>query len=353
MNRNQKNPLLTPKDIVPSRSDFEVVCAFNAGIAKYKDETLMLIRVAERPRSDSVNIIKSPHLVENDGEWKLTVKSFDRVKDSDKYDFSDPRKFFLNSDREIAYLTSISHLRLARSKDGVNFKAEEKPFIKPETKYEAYGTEDARITKIDGKYYINYTAVSSKGISTALAVTEDFITVKKIGIAFEPDNRDVCFFPEKVNGMYLALTRPAPKQFGKAEIWLAESPDLLHWGNHKHLLGVSGKDWDSLKLGGGAQVLKTDKGWLEIYHGVDSANRYCLGALLLEFDEPMKIIAKSTTPLLEPEAEYERIGFFSNVVFSCGALIENDVLIVYYGGADRVMALAELSLKDLWKHLGI
>ena len=353
MKRSLKNPLITPADILPSRPDFEVVCAFNAGITKFKNETLMLIRVAERPKCESKNIVKSPHLIEVDGEWKMTIKTFDKEKDSNKYDFSDPRKFFLNSDREIAYLTSISHLRLARSKDGENFIAEDKPFIKPETKYEAFGTEDARITLIEGKYYINYTAVSSKGISTALAVTEDFITLKRIGIAFEPDNRDVCFFPEKINGMYLALTRPAPKQFGKAEIWLAESPDLLHWGNHKHLLGVSGKHWDSLKLGGGAQVLKTDKGWLEIYHGVDSGNRYCLGALLLDFDDPMKIIAKSTTPLLEPEADYEKVGFFNNVVFSSGALIENDILKVYYGGADRVMALAELSLNELWKHLSV
>ena len=128
MKRSLKNPLITPADIVPSRPDFEVVCAFNAGIAKYNDETLMLIRVAERPKCESANIVKSPHLTEVDGEWKMTIKTFDKEKDSDKYDFSDPRKFFLNSDREIAYLTSISHLRLARSKDGVTFKAEKKTF---------------------------------------------------------------------------------------------------------------------------------------------------------------------------------------------------------------------------------
>ena len=353
MIRNSKNPLITPEDIIPSRPDFKIVCAFNAGVAKFNDETLMLIRVAERPICESDNIVKSPHLVEKNGSWIMEVKTFDKNVDSDKYDFSDPRKFFLRNDREVAYLTSISHLRLARSKDGVNFIADEKPFIKPDTKYEAFGTEDARITKIGGRYYINYTAVSSKGISTAMAVTDDFISVERLGIAFEPDNRDVCIFPEKVNGMYLALTRPAPKQFGKAEIWLAESPTLMHWGNHKHLLGVSGKSWDSLKLGGGAQVLKTDKGWLQIYHGVDSNNRYCLGALLLDINNPEKIIARSSKPLLEPEADYERVGFFNNVVFTCGALIEDDILKVYYGGADRVMALAEISLNDLWKHLKV
>jgi len=349
--RSNFNPLVTPTDVIPSRPDFEVVCAFNAAVAKYNGETLILMRVAERPKCENAYTVKSPHLIEKNGKYELEIKTFDKVKDSEKYDFSDPRKFFLNADREIAYLTSISHLRLARSKDGVNFTVDPKPFIKPETKYEAFGTEDARITKINNKYYINYTAVSSKGISTALAVTEDFITVKRIGIAFEPDNRDVCFLPEKVNGMYIALTRPAPKQFGKAEIWMAESPDLLHWGNHKHLLGVSGDAWDSLKLGGGAQVLKTSKGWLEIYHGVDKDNRYCLGALLLDINDPEKILARSKTPLLEPEADYELKGFFKNVVFSCGALIEDNILKVYYGGADRVMALAEMSMNELWNHL--
>ena len=337
--------------MIPSRPDFEVVCAFNAGIAQYKDETIMLMRVAERPKCETSNIVKSPHLIEKNGNWELTVKTFDKTKNSATYDFSDPRKFFLNSDREIAYLTSISHLRIARSKNGVDFTVDKKPFIKPETKYEAFGTEDARITKIEGKYFINYTAVSSKGISTAIGTTEDFISFKRIGIAFEPDNRDVCFFPEKINGMYMALTRPAPKQFGKAEIWLAESPTMLHWGNHKHLLGVSGTQWDSLKLGGGAQMLKTEKGWLQIYHGVDKSNRYCLGALLMDLNNPSIIIKKSNKPLLEPEEEYEKIGFFKNVVFSCGALIENDILKIYYGGADRVMALAEIKMLDLWKHL--
>ena len=353
MKRCKNNPLITPEDIIPSIEGFEVVCAFNAAVAKYKDETLLLMRVAERPKCETPTTVKSPHLVEKNGKWELDVKVFDKIKDGDKYDFSDPRKFFLNKDREIAFLTSISHLRLARSKDGINFTVEPKPFIKPETKYEAFGTEDARITVIDNKYYINYTAVSSKGISTALAVTEDFKTVNRIGIAFEPDNRDVCFFPERINGLYYALTRPAPKQFGKAEIWLAESPNLLHWGNHKHLMGVSGTSWDSLKLGGGAQILKTNKGWLQIYHGVDKTNRYCLGALLLDINNPETILARSSEPLLEPQEEYELKGFFKNVVFSCGALIENDILKVYYGAADRVMALAEISMNNLWKHLKI
>ena len=353
MKRCIANPLVTPEDIMPSRADFEVVCAFNAGVAKYKDEILLLMRVAERPKCENSNIVKSPHLIEKDSRYELIVETFDKIKDAEKYDFSDPRKFFLNSDREIAFLTSISHLRLARSKDGVNFTVDEKPFIKPETKYEAFGTEDARITKIEGRYYINYTAVSSKGISTALAVTDDFESVERLGIAFEPDNRDVCFFPEKINGKYMALTRPAPKQFGKAEIWLAESPTLMHWGNHKHLIGVSGNEWDSLKLGGGAQMVKTNKGWLQIYHGVDKTNRYSLGALLLDINDPEKIIARSEKPILTPEADYELNGFFKNVCFTCGVIFDDNILKIYYGGADRVMALAEMSLDELWGELKV
>ena len=178
-----------------------------------------------------------------------------------------------------------------------------------DSRYEEFGCEDARITLIDDVWYINYSAVSSLGISTALATTVDFISVDKKGLIFCPDNRDVCFFPEKVGGSFRALTRPAPCHFGHPEIWICESPDMLHWGNHRHLLGRSGDEWDALKSGGGAPLIKTARGWLEIYHGVDASQRYCLGALLLDLEDPLTLIAKSSVPLLEPSAPYEREGF--------------------------------------------
>jgi len=349
--RHIKNPLITPADIVPSKEGFKVECVFNCGVVKFQGETLLLLRVAESIISQDESKVVIPFL-----EWdgiKLVESKREFDKNDERFEFKDSRVIRSKTDEHELYLTSLSHFRIARSKDGVNFDIDQKIFMYPETQYEAYGCEDPRITQIEGRFYINYSAVSSKGISTGLAVTDNFKSVERLGVIFCPDNRDVCLFPEKIDGKYMALHRPMPKYFGRSEMWMASSPDLIHWGNHEHLLGASSSEWDSLKIGGGAQMLKTEKGWLQIYHGVDVQERYCLGALLLDSDNPTKILAKSKVPLLEPTALYETEGFFGQVVFTCGALIEGDVLKVYYGASDEVVALAEISLEGLYKHLGV
>ena len=351
MKRCSKNPIITPADVKPSRPDFKVDCAFNAAVTKYYNETIMLIRVAESVISRDPNQISIPIVNEKAGFWEVEIKTF--YKDDDNYDFSDSRHITsVHNEKEI-YLTSLSHFRLARSTNGVDFDIDEKPFMFPATKYETFGIEDPRITFIEGKFYINYTAVSPIGITTALAVTDDFVNVERLGILFGPDNKDMCLFPEKINGYYYTLHRPTPKHIGTPDMWLARSTNLLHWGEHEHFLGASSAEWDNYKLGGGAQVVKTERGWLEIYHGVDESERYCLGALLMDLKNPGRIIAKSKRPLLEPETDYEVNGFFGNVVFTCGVILENEILKVYYGAADEVMGLAEISLSDLWIHLGV
>jgi len=351
MKRHGNNPLITPGDVVPSLPGRKVECVFNAGVTEHHGEIILLLRVAESVINDDPQKIVVPLLVQQPGGWQPATKTFDR--NDLRYDFSDPRTIVLKSDPAQVWLTSMSHLRLARSRDGVNFTIDEQPFITADSRYEEFGCEDARITLIDDVWYINYSAVSSLGISTALATTVDFVSVEKKGLIFCPDNRDVCFFPEKVGGAYRALTRPAPCHFGHPEIWICESPDMLHWGNHRHLLGRSGDEWDALKSGGGAPLIKTARGWLEIYHGVDASQRYCLGALLLDPEDPLTLIAKSSVPLLEPSAPYEREGFFGNVVFTCGALVRNDTLHIWYGAADECIALATLPMDELWKHLGL
>ncbi len=351
MKRCEKNPLISPMDVKPSMPGFKVDCTMNAAATTFNGETLLLLRVAESVISDNPDIIKIPLVEEKNGNWDVVVKEIN--KKIDDYDFSDPRVIKLLHSDTVVYLTSLSHFRLARSKDGVNFKIDETPFMFPATKYETFGLEDPRITLVEGRYYINYTAVSSIGVTTALAVTDDFCEVERLGIIFGPDNKDMCLFPEKVNGKYLALHRPTPKQIGTPDIWLAKSDNLLYWGDHEHFLSASKDEWDNYKLGGGAQVIKTNKGWLQIYHGVDLAEKYCLGAILMDLNDPIKIIAKSKEALLEPEKDYEVYGFFGNVVFTCGAFVEGEMLKIYYGAADEVMALAEISLSDLWKHLGV
>ena len=349
--RSDKNPIITPLSINPSRPDFKVEGTFNAGVIDCGHETVMLLRVAESVVCGDPNEVKVPVMEQHGAECVLTIKSF--FRNDPAYDFSDPRTVVLRSDRSQLFLTSLSHIRVARSQNAVDFQVDDMPFIYPGNRYELFGCEDPRVVRIEGVYYINYSSVSDVGICTSLARTLDFNTVEKLGLIFAPDNRDVCLFPERIGGCYWALHRPAPTHFGSPGIWVAKSPDLIHWGDHKSLLDTSGGGWDQRKVGGGAPMLKTAKGWLQIYHGVDQAQRYCLGALLLDLEDPTRIIARMSDPLMEPVAKYEREGFFGNVVFTCGATIRDEILHIYYGAADEVMGLATIPLRTLWQKLKV
>lgn len=346
--RYEENPIITPADIKPHRDDFEVIGAFNAGVTSYNGEVLLLLRVAERPISHDPKIVKSP--VYNPATNTLDI--IDLHTDDERYDYSDPRVI-----RDVAksatfeYLTSISYIRIARSKDGHNFTVDEKPFIFPSNKLETYGIEDPRVTQIDDTYYIYFSAVSPVGVGESMVSTKDFVHTTHHGMIFGPDNKDVLIFPEKINGKYYALHRPTTKSIGNPEMWIAESDNLLYWGNHKHILGLRPGMWDSGRIGGGAVPFKTEKGWLELYHGATLEHRYCMGAVLFDLNDPSKIIARSELPIMEPDADYEKNGFFGDVVFSCGVLTEGDVVKMYYGVADTSMACAELSLQEILNSL--
>jgi predicted GH43/DUF377 family glycosyl hydrolase len=196
-------------------------------------------------------------------------------------------------------------------------------------------------------YYIYYSAIAKTGIGESMVSTKNFVDFVRHGMIFCPDNKDVIIFPEQIKGKYYALHRPTTKSIGKPEIWIAESDNLLYWGNHKHLLGLREGLWDSERIGGGAVPIKTTRGWLELYHGATTDHRYCMGAVLLDLENPAKVIARSVLPILEPEADYEKNGFFGDVVFSCGVVVDGDVVKIYYGVADTSMACAELSLKEI------
>lgn len=339
--RYPENPLITPADVPPSRPDFEVMCVFNAGVAKYGDETILLMRVAERVQSKA-EVPRVPILNCDGGAPCVEICEFDSSDPA--IDSTDPRVI---STPEGVFLTSLSHLRIARSRDGRRFTVDPAPTLFPDRPSEAYGLEDPRITEIDGAYYVAYKSVSPDGICTSLAVTRDFVNFEKRGIIFCPENLDVCIFPEKANGRYVALHRPVPRFFGAPNMWVAYSSDLLSWGDHHFLMGVEGGAWDSGRIGGGAIPVKTEHGWLEIYHGATPEDRYCLGAVLLDLDEPHKIIARGREPILLPEAPYETRGFVPNVVFTCGGLVDGDRLSLYYGAADNVIAGADMSIREI------
>jgi predicted GH43/DUF377 family glycosyl hydrolase len=344
IDRYEQNPLITPADIAPYHDGFEVIGAFNAGVAEYRGEVILLLRVAERPLSPDPNLVLAPVYDVGRDELKL----IEIRRDDDRYNLSDPRVIVRKENAPaFEYLTSLSYLRIARSKDGRTFTVDREPFIYPSQPLEMFGIEDPRITQIGDTYYIYFSAVSPYGIGESMVSTKDFQKVTHHGMIFGPDNKDVVIFPEKIGGKYYALHRPTTKSCGRPEIWLAESDNLLYWGNHRHLLGLRPGRWDSARIGGGAVPIKTERGWLELYHGATKDHRYCMGAVLLDLGDPSRVVARSGRPVMEPEADYEQNGFFGSVVFSCGALVRGDTVAMYYGVSDTSMACAELSLREI------
>ena len=340
--RYAENPLVTPKDVKPSRPDFEVIGSFNAGVIRHEGEVLMLMRVAERPVSPDPAICRVPYLVCDGPDARIAVRECRR--DDPDINFSDPRVVGFPDG---TMLTSISHLRLARSRDGRGFTVDETPALMPGRPSERYGLEDPRITKLGDKYYIVYKAVSPDGVVQSLATTRDFVTFEKPGIIFPPENMDAMLFPEKIRGRFAALHRPLGGMLAGPSMWVAYGPDPMSLGEHHFLLGRSTSGWDSGRVGGGAVPILTERGWLEIYHAATGTDHYCLGALLLDADRPELLVAKGAGPILRPDAPYEANGFVNNVVFTCGALVDGDCLSVYYGAADETMCGVDFSLSEI------
>lgn len=322
----------------------EVIGAFNAGAMRVGDEILLLLRVAERPVNDDPNYVAFP-CAREDGEG---VEILRIRRDSPDVNLSDPRSVVYRGD---LYLTSISHLRLARSRDGVRFQVDPAPTVLPAGRYEEYGIEDPRITYVDGRYLIVYTSVSRRGVTVSLIETPDFQRFERLGVIFPPENKDVAIFPGRVGGRYVAMHRPMSHGLGSPDIWLAYSEDLRHWGDHRHVLGIRRGMWDGVRIGAGSVPFMTSEGWLAIYHGADE-QKYSLGGVLLDGEAPHVVLARSQEPILVPEAPYETNGFFHNAVFTCGTVEEPDgTLKVYYGAADESIALAVTTVDEVLRSL--
>ncbi|MEM5948336.1 glycoside hydrolase family 130 protein [Spirochaetia bacterium 38H-sp] len=347
MERYGNNPIIKPSYVKPSNPDYEVVGAFNPGAVFTGEEYILLLRVAERVKQEP-GYIKVPCVeFSGDGIGYPSVLAF-------KEDDPDVRKKDTRGVvyKGIDYLSSMSHIRIARSKDGKNFIVDDEPFIFPSTESERFGVEDARCVFLDGAYYINYTSVSPDGWCTSLARTSDFKSVERLGTIFHPQNKDVCIFPEKIGGLYHALHRPNNDGFGKPSIWYASSPDLLHWGQHLCIARPRDMREEALKIGGGAPCIKTDDGWLQIYHAKGEGQRYTLFAMLLDYEEPWRVIRRGIVPVMEPRESYEIDGFFGNVLFTNGIVAHPDgTLYIYYGAADEFSCLAFSSVFELLEHL--
>ncbi|MBN1445176.1 MAG: glycoside hydrolase family 130 protein [Candidatus Omnitrophica bacterium] len=247
--------------------------------------------------------------------------------------------------------------RVAESEDGIHFKIDDRSFINLADKPFPYDIVnqhiiDNRVTKIGDTYYI-LTPVGTAKYDvpcTVLGKTKDFKSYEVIEIITLPQNRGASLFPEKIGGKYYKLDRPrAGRGFGS--IWLSSSPDLIHWGCYRPLLAPGYTRWAGEKIGP-TPPIKTDKGWLVIIHGVRTTlgiDFYSLGAVLLDIENPCRIIGKTISYLLTPEKDYEINGVSNNVVFACGAIAdgEKDELRLYYGGADKCICLATGSLSEI------
>jgi beta-1,2-mannobiose phosphorylase / 1,2-beta-oligomannan phosphorylase len=337
--RFPENPLLKPPDIRPSRPDLKVECLLNPGVLRFRGRTWLLLRVAERPEQKPGRV--SFPVFEPGGGMRIL--EFDRS--DPRLDTSDPRGVRFEG-RE--YLSTLSHLRLVSSEDGVRFS--EDPSFPPITglgELETYGIEDCRVVEIDGTYQLTYTQVSEHGVGVGLRSTVDWRRIEPRGMILPPHNKDCAIFGERIGGLHYALHRPSSPCLGGNYMWIAESTDLVHWGNHRCLAHSRRGTWDGARIGAGAAPIRTPEGWLTIYHGATEANRYGLGAMLLDLEKPWTVLARSTDPIMEPTAEYERAGFFGNVVFTNGHLVDGDTVTMYYGASDSVICGARLSIREI------
>jgi predicted GH43/DUF377 family glycosyl hydrolase len=348
------------------------------------DETVLLMRVAERPRSDidppadartldlsgaHPKVVPLPPGYRKEDVVPIAVadpesESLRHIavylpRDLPGLDVTDPRGVIFTNPtlgRRMTFLTQVSHLRCARSRDGLHFTVDDEPAIAPSTHLEEYGCEDARATLIDGAWHISYVAVSRVGITPSLAVTRDFRKFEKRGALLAPDNKDVVLFPFRNGGQYTAFVRPMPSSFGHVlGVWLRYPDAKRPWGGLQPLVLPREDCWDERQTGAGTVPIRCRAGWLEIYHGVDADHTYALGAVLLDGDDPRVVLGRSTEPILRPEAPYERTGLLSNVVFTCGHVPldeHGDRIRVFYGAADSVIAAADFSVEEIVASLG-
>jgi predicted GH43/DUF377 family glycosyl hydrolase len=305
--RYENNPVLT-KDDIP----YQVETVHNAGVAKFNDKYMMLFR---------------------------------SHKDNGR-----------------------SIIGLAESDDGFNFTSRPEPFLTPAkeglfAEYEAYGVEDPRVVFLEDAYYITYSAYSPHGVRIALAKTTDFVSVERVALITQADYRNTVIFPEKINGRYVRLDRPH-SDISPWSIWISYSKDLRHWGDSQVVMKPVTYHWDEMKIGPGAPPVRTDKGWLNIYHGVFPTMDGCvyrLGVALHDLNDPARILGVGDRWILQPQDPWEITGYVHNVVFTCAAVPEADgTLKLYWGGADTVMCagtavideLVELCLTDSRPPLG-
>jgi predicted GH43/DUF377 family glycosyl hydrolase len=239
----------------------------------------------------------------------------------------------------------INSLGYAISADGIHFNRLEQPILTNDVPQELRGPEDPRIVKIQDTFYMLYTGYGGRfedDYRICLATSKNLVDWHRKGIMLDEPNKDASLFPELIQGRYAMFHRRPPN------IWIAYSEDLTHWMDHAIVMEIlPDSNWENKKIGISGPPIKTAKGWFLIYHGVNEDHVYRQGAALLDLHNPEKVIARQSEPILEPELEWELFGHVNNVVFSCGQVVLNNELFVYYGGADNAIGLATMDISEI------
>lgn len=362
--------LVRPEDITPSDKKLEVVGTLNPGAARLKNGNIILyVRVIEKLiKDESDDYYYSPRC-RGGGKCKIFI---DRFKKEHAESKSEVDIVFKDGTKR---LTFISHLRkVILDVSGLKvLSIDKKPSFGGMTEEGELGVEDARIVKFGNRYYMTYVSLSRLGnISTSLAESYDCVHWKRKGTMFREQNKDVVLFPEKINGKYVAFNRPEGNfQFTPPKIWISYSDNLKLWGESRPIKLSEKGMWDYARTGAGPPPIKTEKGWLLIYHGVsnkkimgnskfniiekilhkeeETNSVYSVGAALFDLDRPQKLIVKTPRPILTPRKKYEKEGFVENVIFPTGIVLtrgHNNILL-YCGAGDTVTTVKKISLNDI------
>lgn len=374
--------LIRPEDVKPSSPDFEILGTFNPGAVRLDNGDIMLyVRVWEKLiKSEDEDYFYSPRMVGKD-QYEIVIDKFERkhITSHSNFEF-----VFRDGTKR---LTFISHLRrVILDKSGFKVKSiEDKPsFFGYAWDCELW-IEDPRIVKIKDLYVMTYVSLSrTENVSTSYAVSNDCFLWRRKGVIFSEQNKDVVIFPELVDNEYIAIQRPEGSfEFSSPHMWITYSKDLELWGRQHPIILSKKGDWDFGKVGAGCPPIRTEKGWLLIYHAILTSKKkkvienimkrmdisecisgtirkkdviYCAGAALFDLEHPSKLIGKSDVPILFPIKKHEVANFDSlRVIFPTGLIMDQngkDVLI-YSGAGDRVTSVKKISLNKIFKKLGV
>jgi predicted GH43/DUF377 family glycosyl hydrolase len=355
--------LITPEMIKPSSKHLEVIGTINpAAVRGEEGKIILYVRVIERLKVlEDKKYFYSPRMVGKD-KYKLKIDKFkkENVANSSEFDI-----IFYDTTKR---LTFISHLRrVVLDESGFNILSIDKePTFYGIAGDSELGIEDPRIVQIEGKYVMTYVSLSRKeNISTSLAVSDDLKTWERKGIIFGEQDKDVVIFPEKIKELYVAFDRPEGNfQFTPPHIWIAYSDDLLSWGNLKSINMFKKNDKDYGRIGPGCPPVKTNEGWLLIYHTVRNEEDktknedntfyiYSASAALFDLKNPSKLLSKSE-PIILPNQEYElQLYQKKRIVFPTGVVVDKNGkdLLIYSGGRDVITSVRKISIKKIMSSL--